>query len=229
MIQLTAETPIRSSPVHRFNPAINNRPSVPVLVVVEGVHDVEFLRRLTARLHVEDASFPDLAVWEQQGLVIFIPFGGGGVLAWSSRFAPLGCPEMHLYDREIEPETALRQQAVDRINARPDCRALLLSKRSLENYLHRSAITNAGGGIIEVNDTAPLAMLVAEDWYFRQPHTYGWDELPLRTRRRQMGHAKRWLNTQAVDAMTLRMLSERDQTGELMTWLRKIAYVVDDF
>jgi hypothetical protein len=120
--QLTAGNLIRSSPGSRLSRVINNRPFVPVLIVVEGAHDVEFLRRLTAHLHLEDASIPDLAAWEQDGAVIFIPFGGGNVLAWSSRFAPLSCAEFHLYDREIEPETAIRQQAVDRINARPDCR-----------------------------------------------------------------------------------------------------------
>ena len=37
---------------------INNHSFVPVLIVVEGVHDVEFLRRLTANLHLTDPLIP---------------------------------------------------------------------------------------------------------------------------------------------------------------------------
>ncbi|MDB5335671.1 MAG: hypothetical protein JWN70_1290, partial [Planctomycetaceae bacterium] len=191
-------------------------------------HDVEFLRRLTAKLHLADASIPDLAAWELAGCVVFVPFGGGSVLAWPSRFAPLCLPEFHLYDREIEPETAVRQAAVDRINARDDCRALLLSKRALENYLHTAAIVNAGGGMVVVNDTDSIALAVARDWYQRQPQTLPWDELTPRARRRLAARCKRWLNTQAVNAMTLGMLRQRDPAGELISWLREIAVAVGD-
>ncbi len=200
--------------------------SRPILIVVEGVHDVEFLRRLTAKLHLADASIPDLMEWELAGCVVFIPFGGGSLLAWSNRFAPLRCAEFHLYDREIEPETAVRQEAVERINARDDCRALLLSKRALENYLHTAAIVNAGGGMIVVNDTESMALAVARDWYLRQPQTLPWDELTPRARRRLAARCKRWLNTHAVNAMTLGMLRQRDPAGELISWLREIAVAV---
>ena len=201
--------------------------SGPVLIIVEGIHDVEFLRRLTANLHLADASIPDLAAGEQTGLVVFVPFGGGSVLAWSSRFAPLRCREHHLYDREIEPETPVRQEAVDRINRRPNCHALLLRKRALENYLHTAAIVNAGGGLIVVNDEESMALAVARDWYHRQPQACPWDALTPRARRRMAARSKRWLNTVAVNAMTLGMLHQRDPAGELLSWLRKIAVAVD--
>lgn len=201
--------------------------SGPVLIVVEGIHDVEFLRRLTANLHLADASIPDLAAREQAGFVVFVPFGGGSVRAWSSRFAPLRCREFHLYDREIEPETPVRQEAVDRINRRPNCHALLLRKRALENYLHTAAIVNAGGGMIVVNDEESMALAVARDWYHRQPQACLWDALTPRARRRIAARSKRWLNTVAVNAMTLGMLHQRDPAGELLTWLRKIAIAVD--
>jgi hypothetical protein len=198
------------------------------LIVVEGAHDVEFLKRLTVRLHVEETSIPDLPAGEHAGRIIFIPFGGGSVLAWSDRFAPLACREFHLYDREIEPETALRQTAVDRINRRPNCRALLLSKRSLENYLHPAAIVNAGGGPIVGMDCEPLATSVARAWYLRQPQALPWDELPPRARQRHVARSKRWLNRQAVEAMTLDMLARSDSTGELLSWLREIGAAIDN-
>ncbi len=121
------------------------RPAVSVLIVVEGVHDVEFLRRLTSKLHPQHKSIPDLVRLEREARAIFIPFGGGHILPWGQRFAPLQCPEFHLYDSEIEPETALRRQAVELNNKRAGCRALLLSQRSLESYLHPAAIFDAGG------------------------------------------------------------------------------------
>ena len=201
--------------------------SSPVLIIVEGIHDVEFLRRLTANLHLADASIPNLAAREQAGLVVFVPFGGGSVLAWSSRFAPLRCREFHLYDREIAPETPVRQEAVDCINRRPNCHALLLRKRALENYLHTAAIVNSGGGMIVVNDEASMALAVARDWDHRQPQACPRDALASRARRRIAARSKRWLNTVAVNAMTLGLLHQRDPAGELLSWLRAIAVAVD--
>ena len=101
--------------------------------------------------------------------------------------------EVHIFDRKIEPETAARQSALDRINARPDCRALLISKRSLENDPHTVVIVNAGGGMIQVHDDSNIAIKVAQDWYHRQPQGLTWDELPPRARRRVSANSKRWL------------------------------------
>ena len=75
-----------------------------LLVVVEGLHDVVFLRALTRILHGADASIPDLAALEAEGELVFLPFGGGDVLAWADRLASLRVPELHLYDREA-PKT----------------------------------------------------------------------------------------------------------------------------
>ena len=108
-------------------------PPRPLLCVVEGRHDVQFLRRLSATLAESDPTFPDLGKLESRGWLVFVPFGGGDVRAWSERFAPLGCPEFHLYDRELPPETMARRAAVTSANQRANCRAFLTSKRSLEN------------------------------------------------------------------------------------------------
>jgi hypothetical protein len=226
MTPLMVANPQDSSPSRDLS---NNssRFSLPVLIVVEGAHDVEFLKRLTVRLHLEETSIPDLSAGEHAGRVIFIPFGGGRVLAWSDRFAPLACREFHLYDREIEPETALRQESVDRINGRPNHRELLLGKRSLENDLHPAAIVNAGGGQIVGTDHEPLATSVARDWYLRQPQPLPWNELPPRARQRHVARSKRWLNRQAIEAMTLDMLARSDSTGELLSWLREIGTAID--
>ncbi len=67
-----------------------------VLVVVEGVNDVEFLRRISAMLHEQDRHVPDLAAREANGELVFLPIGGGSVTAWSDRLAPIGCREFHI-------------------------------------------------------------------------------------------------------------------------------------
>ena len=227
MVHGLAQPPSRKSTVtlgHRQAPS-----ATPVLIIVEGVHDVEFLRRLSSKLHLQHHSIPDLARLESEARVIFIPFGGGDVLPWAQRFAPLQCPEFHLYDREIEPETALRQQAVEVINSRTGCQALLLPKRSLESYLHPAAIFDAGGGQFSPRENEDIATEIARTWYSKQPPDLAWNELPCRSRRRKAAHVKRWLNREAVPHMTLGLLLQTDPTGELLAWIKAIGTATDDF
>lgn len=229
MIQATVTCPPVEAVTSITHRPVNNRPFAPVLIIVEGVHDVEFLRKLTSKLHRQDVSIPDLAELEHDQLVIFIPFGGGHVLPWASRFAPLRCSEFHLYDREDEPETAIRRQAVDLIHARPGCRALLLTKRSLESYLHPAAIFDAGGGQFSEGYGEDVTTSVARSWFVNRPHDCDWQDLPPHARRRMATQAKRWLNSEAVPHMTLGLLMQTDPTSELLTWLRDIGTAVDDF
>ena len=55
------------TPVCEDQPAT---PGVKVLVVVEGINDVEFLRRISRIVHIEDVSLPDLAAMEAAGRLI---------------------------------------------------------------------------------------------------------------------------------------------------------------
>ena len=204
-------------------------PVKPVLILVEGVNDVEFLKRLTSKLHLRHASIPDLINLEAQGRVIFVPFGGGHILPWAQRFAPLDCPEFHLYDQELEPETQQRKQAVEVVNARSSCRALLLPQRSIECFLHPAAIFDAGGGEFSARPDEDMATAVARAWYTKQAPDPGWEQLPTRSRRRRAAQAKRWLNCEAVPHMTLGLLLQTDPTGQFLAWLRAIGNAVSDF
>ena len=133
----------------------------PVLVLVEGVHDVEFLSRISTIMHREDPRLPDLPALSTQGQLIFLPVGGGGDLEpWIRRLAALGLPEVHIYDRELPPLTELRERTVAAINLRPRCRAFLTHKRNLENYLHAEAVRDATGITIAITDH----ISVAEVW-----------------------------------------------------------------
>lgn len=84
-----------------------------LIVVVEGRHDVEFLRRISKMLHVADRTLPDLGERQRAGELIFLPIGGGDIATWGTALAGLGMNELHIYDREVPPETELRQQAAE--------------------------------------------------------------------------------------------------------------------
>jgi hypothetical protein len=64
-------------------------------VVIEGPNDIEFLRRISAILHREDSSLPDLADMERRHTLVFAPTGGAD-LSSAFRFAGLNLPEFHL-------------------------------------------------------------------------------------------------------------------------------------
>jgi hypothetical protein len=195
---------------------------VRVLLLVEGTNDIEFLRQISRVLHVHDPSLPDLGDMEDRGELIFVPFGGSHVAAWTHRLAPLGVPELHLYDREVPPETDHRREAAESVNARERCQAVLTRKRSLENYLHPLAISAAGDINLTFDDFDPVAEITAKKRYQRGVDDAPWECLSRRARSRMTHRAKRWLNTKAADHMTVELLQERDPEGEVISWIRAI-------
>jgi hypothetical protein len=128
-----------------------------------------------------------------------------------------------LYDREQAYETELRHAAIKRVNARHGCRGFLTTKRSLENYLHPQAIVAAEGPQLEINDETPVAQILAQENYNMVEEATRWEILPFRTRRKRIYRAKRWLNTIAVERMTLALLHERDPMGDVLLWLGILA------
>lgn len=193
-----------------------------LLVVVEGLNDAKFLRRISRILHRGDASLPDLESLEREGRIVFLPFGGGNVAAWATRLEPLGCPELHLYDRESGTESRHRIAAAERVNARANCQAFVMAKRSVENYIHPRAIELAGGIELQFGDHDPVAELVAKERSGDQP-LVAWSRLTPRARKHLRCHVKHWLNTEVVETMTPELLSERDPDGEVVTWLQTVA------
>jgi hypothetical protein len=191
----------------------------PVLFVVEGKNDIEFLKRISTLLHQHDQTLPDLNLLERQGRIVFVPFGGGRISDWTDRLAPLGCSELHLYDCEVPPETELRRKAAEAVNSRKNCHAFVTAKRSIENYLHPSAILSSEGISVEYDDFNPAADFVAKAIYKRDVDGVAWEFLPRRSRKRRINRVKSRLNSTAVEAMTFDMLHERDPDGEIISWL----------
>ena len=165
-------------------------PHHPVLLVVEGRHDAEFLRRISTLLHRSDTTLPALPQLEGRGAILFL-YSGGDAQAWASRLAPLGKPEFHLSDAEEPPESALRHKAAAVVNARPQCRAFVTRKRSVENYLHPDAIHEARNVAVEFGDRDNVPEVVARRLFEASHTAFPWDALPYRVHRRLRDKAKR--------------------------------------
>lgn len=208
-------------PVTSFRP-LQPHGGARLLLVVEGANDVEFLTRLAGRLRADLANVPDLSTLIDAGQLVIVPAGGGDPIVWAERLAPLGLPQLHLYDREQQPHTTARQRAIAEINRRAGCHGVLLAKRSLENYLHPAAIVAAGGPELCFGDNDALGMVLAEQRFKVTIPGCVWQSLSQRARQRLAHSAKRWLNRTAVDHMTAAFLAERDPAGELLAHLRAI-------
>ena len=192
-----------------------------LLILVEGRHDIEFLCRMAKVVRTNHPQVPDLRQLEIASRLIFIPAGGNDFRLWQSRLAPFGCSEFHLYDRDLPPEADRRIAWANSVSQRPDCRAFVTQKRSLENYLHPAAIQAVQGVTISFGDFDDLPSLVAQA-RLAQWKDIPWELLSLRTRRRMRDRAKGWLNTLAVDAMNCRLLAERKSLEELILWFGTI-------
>ncbi len=194
-----------------------------VLVLVEGRHDVAFLTGISPILNRSDRRLPDLRVLEQSGEVVFVPIGGGDVLAWANRLAPLGLPEVHLLDREMPPVTETRQRAAGIVNQRSNCRAFVTTKRALENYLHPRCLFEARGVEVAFGDDDDVPERVAREGYRQTAEEPAWEMLSGRARKRCRERAKRWLNRDAVARMTAERLAAQDPRGEIRDWLLAIS------
>ena len=196
----------------------------PLLLFLEGVHDVQFLRGMSAVLHARDPTLPDLASLEPQGKIILIPMGGGNIHIWVDRFRALGCREFYLCDREAAHETRHRQSAIDLINRRPNCRGFLTRKHAIENYLHPDAIRDACGVTVRFGDDDDVVERVGRALLGRSRH---WEQLSRTARRHVRDRVKRRLNTEAVASMSCERLAESDPEGEVIFWLETIRELLD--
>tara|TARA_R100001163_G_C4999906_1_gene149436 strand:- start:105 stop:710 length:606 start_codon:yes stop_codon:yes gene_type:complete len=199
---------------------------VRVLVVVEGTHDIEFLTRISTLLHAEQPALPDLEAMEGSGELIFLPIGGHP-RAWIRRLAPLQLAEFHIYDAERPPESEKREEIVAQINRRPRCSAVLTQKRSLENYLHPRAIEAVANITPEFGDHDCVASEVAQRVFDSRHDDYSWERLDRRPQVKLRNRAKHWLNTSAVEQMTVPQLQERDPNGEIISWLETISQLAE--
>lgn len=194
----------------------------PVIVVLEGKHDVQFITRISAVLHAADGNLPDLRFMERQGQIVFLPCGGVDPQRWPFRLAPLACREFHLLDRDRPEDADARQLAASMVNLRAGCYAAITKKRAVENYLHPRAVCEAvGSRSNSPTRTTFLSSRLAPATNSKATASLG---TPFRcVRKRYRNYVKGWLNGRAVDCMTADRLAERDPDGEVRGWLTTIS------
>ena len=113
------------------------------------------------------------------------------------------------------------------VNRRMNCIAAITQKRSLENYLHPQAIFAAQGIKISFDSFCPVAELAAEACFLKNSPDITWEQLSQRARSRMSNRAKQWLNTKAVEQMTIAQLLESDPQGEIVSWLKQISQLAN--
>lgn len=197
-----------------------------LLIIVEGQHDVAFLKQISTVLHEQDQNLPHLSELESAGQVLFVPTGGGDLSQWTNRFAHLNQREFHLYDREVQPLTDERQAVVAGVNRRADCQGVLTRKRSIENYLHPAAVQKVLDIDVAFADDDNVAESVAVATLERRGAD--WHNLSSRSQRKLRERAKQRLHRLVVPQMTVELLAERDPDGEVEGWLRTIATLLTD-
>lgn len=196
----------------------------PLLVVVEGINDVSFLKHLSRLMRQLEPSIPDLVHLEQTGSLIFLPIGGGNVLAWCHRLAPLDRPEFHLFDREFIPETVLRERAIEQVTSRGGCRGFLTRLPTAEHYLLPTLAELRGDrGWSPELLSGGLAHHIATTWYSSQDASINWPQVPIPRRQRYVQRAKSWLYRHVLPRMTLEHLSATKAQDEILGWFAAIA------
>ena len=73
----------------------------PLVLVLEGVNDCEFLFRLSQRLHAENPQLANLTRLHADGRILLVPTGGGNFDQWAVRLQPwvAGIPPLRSRNR----------------------------------------------------------------------------------------------------------------------------------
>lgn len=202
----------------------NPAEKVQVLLFVEGNHDVNALKRYSRILHVADPQIIDLSNSDKVGYVIT---GGSALKHYieQKHLEGLGKPEVHIYDNDV-PDY---RRAVATINGQnnPQKIAYNTTKLELENYLHHDAIIESyrATGINDLNlndltDTMDVPLYIAEQMNRRTNNN--WDTLDEDKQEELASDKKKFLNTVAVEHMTIERLNNRNSYNDLVQWLNTI-------
>jgi len=195
--------------------------TVKVFIVVEGVHDITFIKSLCKMFRSHGTSVPDLEALELTGEVVFVPSGGAGNLAlWSSRLHALNRPEFHLYDRDApSAATPKHQAAVDAVNQRPGCKGVSTSRNEMENFVHHKAINACAQALqlacdlgVPYGPDDDVPELLKDELNLHAPQNAKWGQ----------NKVKAWLASTVVPTMDAVMLGEVDPAGEMRGWLSEI-------
>ncbi len=122
-----------------------------VAVAVEGFTDIDALISFASVLMASG----DLTAFDSNK--VFWTIGGGETLKdWVERryLDSLGIPQVFIFDSDRTSSVLpFSQDKIDRVNAinsRPECKAFLGRKRTIENYMHPDAVTRLSNGRISL-------------------------------------------------------------------------------
>ena len=207
--------------------------NVRLFIGVEGKHDISFLKALCKLLCEAGHDIPDLTGAELAGEIIFFPFGGSNLLIWSHRLKALERPEFHICDRDLPPPAEPKyNDHVTAVNGREGCKAVVTSKREVENYIHPDAIIEAYAehniiitfnGLFDDFDDVPL--LVAQAVHAAKADT-PWPENNEDKVKKKLGRSKVMLNGLAMEKMNPERLAQTDPNNELQSWLVDIGAMI---
>ncbi|MES3084594.1 ATP-binding protein [Sphingomonas faeni] len=188
---------------------------VRVLICVEGPTDVTALKYLSAALHAEDDSIPNLMTDER---FAFIPAGGSTLKHWVTEnyLRNMHRPEAHIYDRDVAKYAA----SVAEVNGRTDglgSWAVQTQKHEIECYLNADAIKAAFDvDVLCVDHPADGAPSVPEAFAIALTAKRNFDG------RMKADKAKGYLS-KAFSHMTAAQIRARDPEGEIEGWLRRMS------
>jgi putative ATP-dependent endonuclease of the OLD family len=195
--------------------------TIKVFVVVEGVHDIAFLKSIARMFRTHGQLVPDLDGLEIAGELVFVPAGGAENLAyWASKLSPLKRPEFHLFDRDAPADAPPKhREKADAVNQRDGCKAVSTSRLELENFVHHKAINAcAEAQSIQCNLLVPFGpdddvpTMLATALNLNAPQHSRWGS----------GRVKAWLAESVVQTMDRQMVKEIDPEGEMLGWLAEI-------
>lgn len=207
---------------------------VKVLIFVEGENDINGLINISKLLNANDNSIISL---ENNESIAFIPTGGSQLKYYIEKKYLDGLlqSQVHIYDSDIPAYV----QSVADLNAEGNDKKIGFntSKLELENYLHHEAINecyqdlNIPINLTEITDADDVPEKVAMAVH-SVTSTTDWNSInpdPIKNEEKQkkkISKAKRQLNTNAVNKMTIARLTERGGYDEIKGWLDKIGELI---
>ena len=203
---------------------------VKVFLGVEGKWDIEFLKRISKILHAVDQTVPDLSDAERSRSLVFVPLGGSSMELWAVRLAGFGRPEFYITDRDVAPPAQPKySQYITDWNARENCTAFCTTKKELENYIHPDAIKPIAPSFpntIASFDDVPL--MLAQAIHTADPNAPPWNNVTDDNKKRKASKAKRHLNQECAEKMTVTLLAQSDPGGEILSWLKAVGAKLEE-
>jgi hypothetical protein len=197
---------------------------VKIFLGIEGKWDIEFLKRISKIIHATDPTVPDFNEAEASGALVFIPLGGSSMELWAVRLAGLDRPEFYITDRDKAPPAQPKyHRHITDWNARANCTACSTTKKELENYLHPDAIKSIAPSFPNaIADFDDVPLVLAQTLHTADANAPAWNTVTEDNKEEKARRAKRRLNQECVDKMTVALLAQSDPNGEITGWLKAV-------